>query len=88
VACGAAVVLTGRPQPLRDLAAELGEQAVAVPADAASAADMVAVAGTAVARFGGISTLVASAGGPGWVRTPMADEEMDLPTIAVDPPAG
>jgi len=65
-AAGAAVVLTGRrPQPLHDLAAELAEQAVAVPADAASAADMAAVAQTAATRFGGISTLVANAGGPG-----------------------
>jgi hypothetical protein len=60
------VVLTGRrPQPLHDLAAELGERAVAVPADAASAAGMAAVAETAATRFGGISTLVANAGGPG-----------------------
>jgi NAD(P)-dependent dehydrogenase (short-subunit alcohol dehydrogenase family) len=66
VAGGAAVVLTGRrPQPLHDLAAELGERAVAVPADAASAAGMAAVAETAATRFGGISTLVANAGGPG-----------------------
>jgi len=66
VAGGSAVVLTGRrPQPLHDLAAELGERAVAVPADAASATGMAAVAETAAARFGPVSTLVANAGGPG-----------------------
>ena len=45
VAEGAAVVLTGRrPGPLREVAAALGDRAMAVPADAAAAADMAEVA--------------------------------------------
>jgi meso-butanediol dehydrogenase / (S,S)-butanediol dehydrogenase / diacetyl reductase len=66
VAEGAAVVLVGRrPKLLHELAAELGERAVAMPADAASAAGMAAMAEATSTRFGGISTLVANAGGPG-----------------------
>jgi meso-butanediol dehydrogenase / (S,S)-butanediol dehydrogenase / diacetyl reductase len=66
VAEGGAVVLAGRrPGPLRDVAAALGDRAVAVPADAAAAADMAAVAQTAAARFGGLDILVANAGGHG-----------------------
>jgi meso-butanediol dehydrogenase/(S,S)-butanediol dehydrogenase/diacetyl reductase len=63
---GARVVLVGRrPGPLRAVAAPLGEQALAVPADAASAADMADMAATVAARFGGIDILVANAGGHG-----------------------
>ncbi|HTW03962.1 MAG TPA: SDR family oxidoreductase [Streptosporangiaceae bacterium] len=63
---GAAVVLAGRrPGPLRAVAAALGERALPVPADAADAADMTALAETAVARFGGVDILVANAGGLG-----------------------
>jgi len=63
---GASVVLAGRrPQPLREVAGQLGDRALAVPADAASAADMARVAEAARARFGGIDTLVANAGGLG-----------------------
>jgi NAD(P)-dependent dehydrogenase (short-subunit alcohol dehydrogenase family) len=63
---GIPVVLTGRrPQPLREVAADLGEDALVVPGDAASAADMTRVADAAVARFGGIGVLVANAGGAG-----------------------
>jgi NAD(P)-dependent dehydrogenase (short-subunit alcohol dehydrogenase family) len=68
---GAAVVLTGRrPGPLRATAAALGQrspdsQVLAIPADAAEAADMAGVAQEAVARFGGVDILVANAGGPG-----------------------
>jgi meso-butanediol dehydrogenase / (S,S)-butanediol dehydrogenase / diacetyl reductase len=63
---GARVVLTGRrPEPLREVAAALGERALAVPADAASAGDMADLAAAAAARFGGIDILVANAGGHG-----------------------
>jgi meso-butanediol dehydrogenase/(S,S)-butanediol dehydrogenase/diacetyl reductase len=63
---GAAVVLVGRrPQPLLVVAARLGDQALAVAADAASAAGMTGVVEAARARFGGIDTLVANAGGLG-----------------------
>src|SRR5690349_21519576 len=63
---GARVILVGRrPEPLRAVAAALGEQALAAPADAASAADMAQLAEMAVARFGGIDVLVANAGGHG-----------------------
>jgi NAD(P)-dependent dehydrogenase (short-subunit alcohol dehydrogenase family) len=63
---GAAVVLTGRrPGPLHEVAAALGERALAVPADAADPAGMAALAEAAVARFGGVDILVANAGGLG-----------------------
>jgi meso-butanediol dehydrogenase/(S,S)-butanediol dehydrogenase/diacetyl reductase len=63
---GDAVVLVGRRRrPLQDVAAQLGDRALVVAADAASAADMAGVAEAARARFGGIDTLVANAGGPG-----------------------
>jgi meso-butanediol dehydrogenase / (S,S)-butanediol dehydrogenase / diacetyl reductase len=66
VAEGAAVVLTGRrPGPLRQVAAALGERALAIPADAADAAAVTAVARAAVTRFGGLDVLVANAGGHG-----------------------
>src|SRR5580704_1789733 len=59
VAEGAAVVLAGRrPEPLREVAAALGDRAMAVAADA----DMAAVVQAAAARFGGIDILVANAG--------------------------
>jgi meso-butanediol dehydrogenase / (S,S)-butanediol dehydrogenase / diacetyl reductase len=63
VAEGAAVVLAGRrPEPLRAVAAALGDRAMAVPADAAADGDMAAVVEAATARFGGIDILVANAG--------------------------
>jgi meso-butanediol dehydrogenase / (S,S)-butanediol dehydrogenase / diacetyl reductase len=63
---GAAVVLVGRrPGPLHTVAAQLGERALVVAADAASAFDMAGVVEAARARFGGIDLLVANAGGPG-----------------------
>jgi NAD(P)-dependent dehydrogenase (short-subunit alcohol dehydrogenase family) len=63
---GFAVVLVGRrPQPLQEAAAPLGGRALVVAADAASTADMAGVAEAARARFGGIDTLVANAGGHG-----------------------
>ena len=66
VAEGARVVLVGRrPGPLAAVAAPLGEQALAIPADAADAPAMAQVTGAAVARFGGIDILVANAGGHG-----------------------
>ena len=66
VAEGCAVVLAGRrPGPLHEVAAVLGDRALAVPADAAAADDMAGVVATAVAGFGGVDILVANAGGPG-----------------------
>ncbi len=63
---GAAVVLVGRrARPVRELAGQLGGRALAIAADAASAAEMAGVAEAATARFGGIDTLIANAGGPG-----------------------
>jgi len=63
---GARVVLVGRrPGPVRAVAAALGERALAVPGDAASAADMAQLAATVTERFGGIDILVANAGGHG-----------------------
>ncbi len=64
---GAAVVVTGRrPEPLRAMAREIGDRAVAVAgADAASGADMAAVVAVAEDRFGPVSILVANAGGEG-----------------------
>jgi NAD(P)-dependent dehydrogenase (short-subunit alcohol dehydrogenase family) len=66
VAEGGAVVLTGRrPGPLRDVAAALGDRALAVAADAADAAGMAGVVEAATARFGAVDVLVANAGGHG-----------------------
>ena len=66
VAEGARVVLVGRrDRPLGDVAAALGERALAVPADAAAEAAMADVAVAATERFGGIDILVANAGGHG-----------------------
>ncbi|HTZ24437.1 MAG TPA: SDR family oxidoreductase [Streptosporangiaceae bacterium] len=63
---GCAVVLAGRrPGPLHEVAAGLGGRAVAVPADAADAADMARVVAAATAEFGGVDILVANAGGAG-----------------------
>jgi meso-butanediol dehydrogenase / (S,S)-butanediol dehydrogenase / diacetyl reductase len=63
---GCAVVLTGRrPGPLREVAAVLGDRALAVPADAADAGAMADVVDAAAARFGGVDVLVANAGGHG-----------------------
>ncbi len=63
---GGAVVLVGRrPAPLHEVAANLGERALVVAADAASADGMAGVVEAARTRFGGIDTLVANAGGPG-----------------------
>ena len=63
---GTGVVLAARrPEPIAAIAAELGECAVAVTADAASAADMARAVAAARDRFGPVSILVANAGGPG-----------------------
>jgi meso-butanediol dehydrogenase / (S,S)-butanediol dehydrogenase / diacetyl reductase len=63
---GASVVLTGRrPDPIAGLAAELGDRAVAVPADAASAGDMARVVAAARENFGPVGILIANAGGAG-----------------------
>lgn len=66
VAEGAAVVLTGRrPEPLREVAAELGDRALAVPADAARGAAMAGAVAAARERFGRVDVVVANAGGHG-----------------------
>ena len=66
VAEGARVVLVGRrSEPLHAVAGALRDRALAVPADAAVAADMAMVTAAARARFGGIDILVANAGGHG-----------------------
>ena len=63
---GAAVVLAGRRyEPLAKLAADLGDRALAVAADAGSGPDMTRVVAAARERFGPVSILVANAGGPG-----------------------
>lgn len=63
---GGRVVLTGRrPEPLAEVAGELGEAALALPADAADVAAMRAVVDAATSRFGGLDALVANAGGEG-----------------------
>ncbi len=63
---GDAVVLVGRrAQPLQAVAAQLGDRGLAIAADAASAAGLARVVEAARARFGGIDTLVANAGGLG-----------------------
>jgi meso-butanediol dehydrogenase/(S,S)-butanediol dehydrogenase/diacetyl reductase len=63
---GARVVLVGRrPGPVQEVAAALGERALAMPADAADGAAMARVAAAAAQRFGGIDVLVANAGGHG-----------------------
>jgi meso-butanediol dehydrogenase / (S,S)-butanediol dehydrogenase / diacetyl reductase len=74
---GSAVVLVGRrPGPLQEVVAGLGGRAVAVPADAADAADMARVVATATAEFGGVDILVANAGGPGGgTAADVADDE-------------
>ena len=51
--------------PLHDTAAALGDRALAIPADAAAAADMAGVVATAAERFGGVDVLVANVGGHG-----------------------
>ena len=54
---GTGVVLAARrPEPIAAIAAELGECAVAVTADAASAADMARAVAAARDRFGPVST--------------------------------
>ena len=63
---GTGVVLAARrAEPIAAIAAELGECAVAVTADAASAADMARAVAAARDRFGPVSILVANAGGAG-----------------------
>jgi len=73
---GAAVVMVGRRlQPLLDVAAPLGDWALALAADAASAADMAGVVEAARSRFGGVDTLVANAGGLGSGTAAEIDDE-------------
>ncbi|WP_026421584.1 SDR family NAD(P)-dependent oxidoreductase [Actinokineospora inagensis] len=66
VAEGGKVVLTGRREaPLRAVAADLGDSALVVPADAADSAAMKAVVAAAVEKFGRLDVVVANAGGHG-----------------------
>src|SRR5215475_2743394 len=82
---GTPVVLTGRrPQPLRDVAADLGDAALVVPGDAGSAADMTRVAEAAVARFGGVGVLVANAGGAGAGTAASVDDKAWAEAIQVN----
>ena len=63
---GTGVVLAARrPAPIAAIAAELGDRAAAVTADAASADDMTRAVAAARDRFGPVGVLVANAGGPG-----------------------
>lgn len=56
---GASVAVAARREaPLRELAAELGERALAVPADVTREDDVAALAQAAVRRFGGIDVWV------------------------------
>ena len=60
---GYAVALVGRrAEPLEELAAELGGEALATPADVTSPDQAAAAVDAAVARFGGIDVLVNNAG--------------------------
>ncbi|ONI90368.1 3-oxoacyl-ACP reductase [Actinosynnema sp. ALI-1.44] len=64
VADGGKVVLTGRrPQPLHDLAAELGDNALALPGDAAVTTDAQHTVKSTVEHFGRLDVVVANAGG-------------------------
>jgi meso-butanediol dehydrogenase / (S,S)-butanediol dehydrogenase / diacetyl reductase len=59
---GYAVALVGRrSEPLEELAAELGANAIAAPADVTSSEQAAAAVGAAVERFGGIDVLVNNA---------------------------
>jgi NAD(P)-dependent dehydrogenase (short-subunit alcohol dehydrogenase family) len=70
---GAAVVVTGRrPEPLEQLASEIG--ALAVAGDATQAVDVGRAVSAAVGRFGGLDIVVANAGGSG---TPAVAETGD-----------
>ncbi|ALG10787.1 SDR family NAD(P)-dependent oxidoreductase [Kibdelosporangium phytohabitans] len=64
VAEGGNVVLTGRrPQPLHDLATELGARALALPGDAAVTGDAQRIIKSTVEQFGRLDVVVANAGG-------------------------
>lgn len=66
VAEGARVVLTGRRlAPLREVAGPLGEDALALPADAADSAAVRDLVATATDHFGRLDVVVANAGGHG-----------------------
>jgi NAD(P)-dependent dehydrogenase (short-subunit alcohol dehydrogenase family) len=74
VAEGARVVLTDLDgEPLRALAAALGDAAVAVPGDVTDPATAPAAVAEAVARFGGLDVLFANAGTEGKVA-PLAHQ--------------
>jgi NAD(P)-dependent dehydrogenase (short-subunit alcohol dehydrogenase family) len=61
---GGNVVLTGRrEEPLKEVAAELGDAALVVPGDAADATGIRAVLAAAIETFGSLDVVVANAGG-------------------------
>ena len=63
---GARVAVIGRrPKPLAEVAAAIGDRALSVSADAASADEMAMVMERVGASFGPVSILVANAGGEG-----------------------
>ncbi|MDX6492950.1 MAG: meso-butanediol dehydrogenase / (S,S)-butanediol dehydrogenase / diacetyl reductase [Gaiellaceae bacterium] len=73
---GYAVALVGRrAEPLAELASELGEKAIATPADVTSPHQAAAAMDTAVERFGGIDVLVNNAGVGD--SAPLLDESLE-----------
>lgn len=76
VAEGASVVLTGRrKEPLREVAAELGERALVAPADAADASAVREVLAAGRTAFGDVDVVVAGAGGHGLGSAVSTDDE-------------
>ncbi|MFI0424397.1 SDR family NAD(P)-dependent oxidoreductase [Spongiactinospora sp. 9N601] len=76
VAEGASVVLTGRrPGPLAEVAADLGEAALAVPADMADTAQAREAVRAGVERFGSLDVVIANAGGHGGNAVADTDDE-------------
>jgi NADP-dependent 3-hydroxy acid dehydrogenase YdfG len=76
---GASVVLVARrKKELEDVAAESGERALAVTADAAERAEVRRVVETAIARFGGIDVWINNVGrGISVVPSKLTDEDVD-----------
>ncbi len=74
VAEGAKVALVARrPEPLEELVAELGDTAVAVPADVGKPAEARAAVAATIERLGGLDVVVNSAG----VCWPVSLEDVD-----------
>ncbi|MDX6489339.1 MAG: hypothetical protein QOK13_1954 [Gaiellaceae bacterium] len=73
---GYAVALIGRrAEPLAELASELGEKAIATPANVTSPDEAAAAIDAAVERFGGIDVLVNNAGVG--ESAPLLDESLE-----------